>query len=65
MPGSKVLVLGGTGPAGICLVRELVFRKHEVVVYARNPSKLPEELASSPLVEVRPPKPNPPHPFLH
>ncbi|KAK3900511.1 hypothetical protein C8A05DRAFT_45659 [Staphylotrichum tortipilum] len=52
MPGSKVLVLGGTGPAGICLVRELVFRKHEVVVYARNPSKLPEELVSNPLVEI-------------
>ena len=52
MGGSKVLVLGGTGPTGICLLRELVYRKHAAVVYARNPSKVPKDLASSPLIEV-------------
>ena len=52
MGGSKVLVLGGTGPAGICLLRELVYRKHATIAYARNPSKIPEDLASNPLIEV-------------
>lgn len=52
MGGSKVLVLGGTGPAGICLLRELVYRKQTTAVYARNPSKIPNELASNPLIEV-------------
>lgn len=48
-----ILVLGATGPAGICLLRELVYRKHQVVVYARSPSKIPEDLTASPLIEVR------------
>lgn len=52
MTGTKILVLGGTGPAGICLLRELVHRKHETVVYARNPSKIHEYLASNELLEV-------------
>lgn len=50
--GTKVLVLGGTGPAGICLLRELVHRNHTAVVYARNPSKLPAELATHPQIVV-------------
>jgi putative NADH-flavin reductase len=53
MAGSKILVLGGTGPAGICLLRELVYRKHATIVYARNPSKIPEDLANHELIEVR------------
>ncbi|KAF4458528.1 hypothetical protein FALBO_14732 [Fusarium albosuccineum] len=52
MPGSKVLVLGGTGPAGICLLRELIHRKHSVVAFARSPDKVPEDVASSPLIEI-------------
>ncbi|KAH7348017.1 hypothetical protein BKA66DRAFT_477688 [Pyrenochaeta sp. MPI-SDFR-AT-0127] len=52
MAGSKILVLGGTGPAGICLLRELVYRKHAVVVYARTPSKIPKELADNSLIEI-------------
>jgi len=52
MAGDKVLVLGGTGPAGICLLRELVHRKHPIVVYARTPSKIPQDVASDPLVEI-------------
>ena len=49
----KILVLGGTGPAGICLLRELVHRKHSCFVFARSPSKIPEDLRTSPLLEVR------------
>ncbi|CAM1505075.1 Fc.00g107120.m01.CDS01 [Cosmosporella sp. VM-42] len=52
MPGSKVLVLGGTGPAGICLLRELVHRQHQTVAYARNPSKVPEDLKSNQFLEI-------------
>lgn len=52
MAGPKVLVFGGTGPAGICLLRELLHRNHPVVVFARTPSKIPEDLASNPLLEV-------------
>lgn len=52
MAGDKILVLGGTGPAGICLVRELVHRKLPMIVYARNPDKLPAELSKDPLIEV-------------
>ena len=53
MADSKILVLGGTGPAGICLLRELVFRNRAAIVYARNPAKIPKELASNALLEVR------------
>lgn len=52
MASEKILVLGATGPSGICLLRELLFRKHNVVAYVRNPSKIPEDLVSSPLLEV-------------
>jgi putative NADH-flavin reductase len=52
MAGDKILVFGGTGPAGICLLRELIHRNHDVVVYARNPSKIPADLASNPKLEV-------------
>ncbi|CAG9985188.1 unnamed protein product [Clonostachys byssicola] len=51
MPG-KILVLGGTGPAGICLLRELLFRDHDVIAFARNPSKIPDDLKSNPKLEV-------------
>ncbi|KAI5456325.1 hypothetical protein BGZ63DRAFT_417808 [Mariannaea sp. PMI_226] len=46
MDQPKILMFGGTGPAG------LVFRNHPVVVYARNPSKIPEELVSNELIEI-------------
>jgi nucleoside-diphosphate-sugar epimerase len=52
MAGEKILVLGGTGKAGICLLRELLFRNHATVVYCRNPSKLPTDLYPNPLLEV-------------
>ncbi|KAL5592658.1 hypothetical protein FOVSG1_006320 [Fusarium oxysporum f. sp. vasinfectum] len=52
MPTSAVLVFGGTGPAGICLLRELLHRKHKAVVFARSPQKVPRDLASDPLLEI-------------
>ncbi|KAL3430024.1 mediator complex subunit 27-domain-containing protein [Aspergillus tetrazonus] len=52
MAGSKFLVLGGTGPAGICLLRELVYRQHETIVYARNPSKIDDDLQSNEFLEI-------------
>ncbi|KAH7119451.1 NmrA family protein [Dactylonectria estremocensis] len=33
MASSTILILGATGPAGICLLRESLFRKHPTVVY--------------------------------
>lgn len=52
MASPKILVLGATGPAGICLLRELLHRKHATRAYARNPSKIPEDLITNPLLEV-------------
>ncbi|KAL6820143.1 hypothetical protein J3E69DRAFT_374199 [Trichoderma sp. SZMC 28015] len=52
MAGDKILVLGGTGLAGVCLIRELLHRQHGTVVFARNPAKLPEEFVSNKLLEV-------------
>jgi len=52
MGGSKVLVLGGTGPAGICLLRELLHRKHQTIAFARTPSKIPADLIDNPDLEV-------------
>ncbi|KAI0438863.1 NAD(P)-binding protein [Xylaria telfairii] len=52
MAGPKVLVLGGTGTAGICLLRELAFRQRSTVVYARNISKIPSDLVSNKFLEI-------------
>ncbi|KZL68292.1 NmrA family protein, partial [Colletotrichum tofieldiae] len=52
MNDRKVLVLGGTGPAGICLLRELVYRNHATIVFARSPAKVPVDLASNSLIEI-------------
>jgi nucleoside-diphosphate-sugar epimerase len=52
MAGDKILVLGGTGEAGICLLRELIHRNHPTIVYARNPNKIPADVSASPLIEI-------------
>lgn len=52
MSPSKILVLGGTGPAGLCLLRELLHRNHSVVAYARSPSKIPSSISSNPLLSI-------------
>src|SRR3569833_174228 len=54
MDTQKILVFGGTGPTGICLLRELLHRQHPTIAYARNPSKIPQDLALNPLLEVHP-----------
>ncbi|TFK30723.1 NAD-P-binding protein [Coprinopsis marcescibilis] len=43
----RLLVLGATGPCGILLIREALEKYPEstIVVYARSPEKLPEDLA--------------------
>ena len=52
MAGDKILVFGATGPSGIVLLRELLFRKHPTIAYVRTPSKIPADLAADPLLEV-------------
>ncbi|VUC27575.1 unnamed protein product [Clonostachys rosea] len=52
MAHPKVLVLGGTGPAGICLLRELIHRNCATVVYARNLSKIPDDIKDQKLIEI-------------
>ncbi|KAF9889467.1 hypothetical protein FE257_007370 [Aspergillus nanangensis] len=52
MGKEKILVLGGTGPAGICLLRELLSRNHMTVLFARNPAKVPADLLSNTLLEI-------------
>ncbi|KUL82642.1 hypothetical protein ZTR_09085 [Talaromyces verruculosus] len=52
MAGDKILVFGATGPAGISLLRELLHRKLPALAYCRSPSKIPDDLASNPLLEV-------------
>jgi putative NADH-flavin reductase len=51
-PTVKVLVLGATGPSGICVLRELLHREHATVAYVRDASKIPEELKKNMLLEV-------------
>lgn len=45
----RFLVLGGTGPCGILLIRELLakYPSETVVVYARSPHKLPSDLSGA------------------
>lgn len=40
----RIVILGGTGPSGILLIEEALAAKHIIVVYARNPQKLPAHL---------------------
>jgi putative NADH-flavin reductase len=47
-----ILVLGATGPAGICLLRELISSNYHIIVYARNPAKIPTDIASQELLTV-------------
>ncbi|KAH6637323.1 hypothetical protein F5144DRAFT_629232 [Chaetomium tenue] len=52
MAGDAVLVLGATGPSGICVVRELLHRNHRTIAYVRSPEKIPDDLKSNPLLEI-------------
>ena len=44
----RVVILGGTGPSGILLIEEALAAHHTIVVYARNPQKLPAHLSKHP-----------------
>lgn len=48
----KVLVLGATGPSGILTCNHALQAGHQLVIYARNPSKLPKEIATHDDVQV-------------
>jgi len=48
----QILILGGTGPSGILLIREALAASHSVVVYARSPQKLPDDLSSHQSVTI-------------
>lgn len=47
-----LLVLGGTGPCGILITREALSANHTVVVYARSPQKIPEDLSNHSSVTI-------------
>jgi nucleoside-diphosphate-sugar epimerase len=48
----RILVLGGTGPTGQAVIREALAHSHIVVVYARSPEKLSEDISSNPSVVI-------------
>ncbi|EJD02146.1 NAD-binding protein [Fomitiporia mediterranea MF3/22] len=48
----RVLVLGGTGAIGLLQIRDLLEAEHTVVVYARSPQKLPDDITNNPNVTV-------------
>ena len=50
----RLLILGGTGPLGILVIRK-VLESHptaHIVIYARSPEKLPAELASNTSISI-------------
>ncbi|PHH50099.1 hypothetical protein CFIMG_007528RA00001 [Ceratocystis fimbriata CBS 114723] len=49
---NKILVIGATGPSGLCLLRELVHQKQDTIAYCRSPSKIPLDLSSSQYIQV-------------
>lgn len=50
----RFLILGATGPAGILLVREALeaYPESTVVIYARSPAKVPEDLLANKSIVV-------------
>lgn len=48
----RLLILGGTGPCGILTCRYALRAGHRLVIYARNPSKLPKDIATHDDVQV-------------
>src|ERR1700737_2074295 len=45
-------IFGGTGPSGLCAIEEALSRNHTVTIFARNPSKLPSNIAPSKSVSI-------------
>ena len=48
----RLLILGGTGPAGIQLIQQALEADHVVVILARSPQKLPKDISEHPSVTV-------------
>lgn len=48
----RVLILGATGPCGILLVKEALGVSHTVVIFARSPEKLSEEIRNDTRVTI-------------
>ena len=48
----RVVILGGTGPSGILLIEEALAARHNIVIYARSPQKLPAHLSKHPEITV-------------
>jgi putative NADH-flavin reductase len=47
-----LVIFGGTGPSGQCLIEEALSRNYTITIYARSPSKLPNHITSSPSVTI-------------
>ena len=45
-------IFGGTGPSGQCVIEEALSRNYTLTIFARNPSKLPPNISSSPSVTI-------------
>ncbi|TCD62941.1 hypothetical protein EIP91_006204 [Steccherinum ochraceum] len=48
----RLLILGGTGPAGLQLIQQALAANHILVILARSPQKLPQDISSHPSVTV-------------
>jgi putative NADH-flavin reductase len=48
----QIVVFGGTGPSGQCVIEEALSRNYILTIYARSPSKLPAEIVSSSAVTI-------------
>jgi putative NADH-flavin reductase len=53
MAPKKIFVLGATGPLGVYFSQEALRRGHSLVIFARNPSKLPKDVSEHTNVKVR------------
>lgn len=53
MSPKTFLILGGTGASGILVTERALHNKHRVVLYVRNPAKLPAHISSNSNVTVR------------
>ncbi|KAF7798607.1 hypothetical protein EIP86_009829 [Pleurotus ostreatoroseus] len=47
-----LLILGATGPCGQLLIQEALEAGHSIVIYARSPEKLSEEIRTNPSVTI-------------
>lgn len=52
MSQKRIAVFGGTGLTGVHFSIKALEHGHELVIYARNPAKIPQEVASHPSAKV-------------